>query len=134
MRIGKNLVLFIILIISMFLYCFETNCYAISFTGVGAEQLSKEEYTDIDDSDGTPAATIKSIARKILGVIQIASAVATVFVVIFTGYNYIVGTAEMKRDELKKMLPIIIGLAATFLATTIFNLILGINVEYTKYT
>lgn len=67
------------------------------------------------------------IVKKILVVLQIASALITVVVLAFSGFNYIVAAdAEMKSEIKKKMLPIVIGLILVFSATTIAKFLLGV--------
>ena len=131
MEVLKKFGIIFILVVSISIICINKVYAADTFddTGIQSNLGTLESKMVLEETDQS-VSTIKKVAGKILTVIQIASGVATVFVIIFTGYNYIVGTAEMKRDELKKMLPIIIGLALVTLTATIFNTLLNIKVQY----
>ena len=65
--------------------------------------------------------------KKILALLQIASALITVVVLAFTVFNYITSQdAEMKSEIKKRMLPILIGLVLVFSATTVTRFILAV--------
>ena len=67
------------------------------------------------------------VIKKILALLQIASALITIVVLAFTGFNYITSQdAEMKSEIKKRMLPILIGLVLVFSATTVTRFILAV--------
>ena len=69
---------------------------------------------------------VKKIVQKILGFVRVASALMSILVIAFAGFQYIVAAdAEMKNEVKKKMLPIIIGLVLVFSASTITTFLLG---------
>ena len=87
--------------------------------------IDKAEPNDSDiDSVGTEG--VQGIIRKLLGFVRVASALMSILVIAFTGFQYIVAAdAEVKNEIKKKMLPIIIGLILVFSATSITTFLLG---------
>ena len=82
--------------------------------------------TPKDGDMPTTTSGVTGIIRKLLGFLQVASALMSVLVIAFTGFQYIVSAdAEMKNEMKKKMLPIIIGLILVFFATSITTFLLG---------
>ena len=82
--------------------------------------------TPKDGDMPTTTSGVTGINRKLLGFLQVASALMSVLVIAFTGFQYIVSAdAEMKNEMKKKMLPIIIGLILVFFATSITTFLLG---------
>ena len=85
---------------------------------------SKPQETDIAKISTTG---VKGIVKKILGFVRVASALMSILVIAFAGFQYIVAAdAEMKNEMKKKMLPLIIGLILVFSASTITYFLLGV--------
>ena len=85
---------------------------------------SKPQETDIDKIS---TKGVKGIVKKILGNVRVASALMSILVIAFAGFQYIVAAdAEMKNEMKKKMLPLIIGLILVFSASTITYFLLGV--------
>ena len=91
-------------------------------TVVAASQAIEELQPD---TQGVQATGLASVIGKLLGFLQVASALVAVLMIALTGFNYIVGTPEVKDEMKKKMLPIIIGLILVFGAVSIARFILG---------
>ena len=91
-----------------------------SYTGVVDE--AKPEDSDIPTtSDG-----VTGVIRHLLGFLQAASALMSVVVIAFNGFQYILAAdAEMKSEMKKKMLPLVIGLVLVFSASSITLFLLG---------
>ena len=63
---------------------------------------------------------LQSIAGKVLGLIQVASAV--VLIAVF-GFKFIMGSANEKADYQKSFVPLIVGVVVVFAATSIAKLL-----------
>ena len=73
------------------------------------------------DSNG-----MKSIAGRVLGLLQIVSAILAVILIAYLGFKMVLGSANEKADVQKQFIPLIIGVTIVFAATSIANLLLGI--------
>lgn len=69
---------------------------------------------------------IKSIAGRVLGLLQIVSAILAVVLIAYLGFKMVLGSANEKADVQKQFIPLIIGVTIVFAATSIANLLLGI--------
>ena len=69
---------------------------------------------------------IKIIAGRVLGLLQIASAILAVILIAYLGFKMVLGSANEKADVQKQFIPLIIGVTIVFAATSIANLLLGI--------
>lgn len=69
---------------------------------------------------------IKSIAGRVLGLLQIVSAILAVILIAYLGFKMVLGSANEKADVQKQFIPLIIGVTIVFAATSIANLLLGI--------
>lgn len=74
----------------------------------------------------TSAEGITALAGKVIGLIQIASAIAAVILVAVFGFNFIMGSAEQKSDYQKSFIPLIVGVVVVFSATSIAKLLFGL--------
>lgn len=70
--------------------------------------------------DATP---LQEMAGKVLGLIQIASAVAAVILIAVFGFKFIMGSANEKADYQKSFVPLIVGVVVVFAATSIAKLL-----------
>ena len=69
---------------------------------------------------------LAEIAGRILAVLQLITGLATVLVIAFTGFNFLTGSAEVKDEMKKKMIPIVVGLILVFSAITIGKMVTNI--------
>ncbi len=75
------------------------------------------------DPDVVDATPLKTVANRILGLIQIASAVAAVVLIAVFGFKFIMGSANEKADYQKSFIPLIVGVVVVFAATSIAKLL-----------
>ena len=66
------------------------------------------------------------IANKLIGLIQIASAVAAVVLIAVFGFKFILGSANEKADYQKSFIPLIVGVVVVFATTSIAKLLFGL--------
>lgn len=76
--------------------------------------------------DTAAAGNLTTLAGKVVGLIQIASAVAAVVLVAVFGFKFIMGSANEKADYQKSFVPLIIGVIVVFAATSIAKLLFGL--------
>lgn len=115
----KSLKIFAVILMAMLVvFSVSTFSYADSakdvVTGINANM------TGID-SNG-----MKSIAGRVLGLLQIVSAILAVILIAYLGFKMVLGSANEKADVQKQFIPLIIGVTIVFAATSIANLLLGI--------
>ena len=113
----KVLIVFIIAMFSITLIP-QTPCYA-------DVQETVKNFTPDVPTDGEAASFVK-IANVVLGLIQILSGVMAIIVIAWTGFKFIVETAEMKAQLKDRMLPIIVGAILVFGATSVAKFIIGV--------
>ena len=81
----------------------------------------------IEGIDGDPtnvdAGGLMTMANNILGLIQVAAAVATVVLVGIFGFKFILGSANEKADYQKSFIPLIVGVVVVFAASSIAKLL-----------
>lgn len=115
----KSLKIFTVVLMAMLVvFSVSTFSYADSakdvVTGINANM------TGIDSSG------MKSIAGRVLGLLQIVSAILAVILIAYLGFKMVLGSANEKADVQKQFIPLIIGVTIVFAATSIANLLLGI--------
>lgn len=76
--------------------------------------------------NGMKTEGMKSIAGRVLGLLQIVSAILAVILIAYLGFKMVLGYANEKADVQKQFIPLIIGVTIVFAATSIANLLLGI--------
>lgn len=76
--------------------------------------------------NGIETEGMKSIAGRVLGLLQIVSAILAVILIAYLGFKMVLGSANEKADVQKQFIPLIIGVTIVFAATSIANLLLGI--------
>ena len=113
----KSLKIFAV-VLMLVVFSVSTFSYADSakdvVTGINANM------TGIDSSG------MKSIAGRVLGLLQIVSAILAVILIAYLGFKMVLGSANEKADVQKQFIPLIIGVTIVFAATSIANLLLGI--------
>ena len=76
--------------------------------------------------NGIKTEGLKSIDGRVLGLLQIVSAILAVILIAYLGFKMVLGSANEKADVQKQFIPLIIGVTIVFAATSIANLLLGI--------
>lgn len=75
------------------------------------------------NTSNVDSSKLTEMAGKILGLIQIASAVAAVILIAVFGFKFIMGSANEKADYQKSFIPLIVGVVVVFAATSIAKLL-----------
>ena len=95
-----------------------------TFSNVALADSAKEIANSITaNTSSVDAGPLKDMAGKILGLVQIASAVAAVILIAVFGFKFIMGSANEKADYQKSFIPLIVGVVVVFAASSIANLI-----------
>lgn len=115
----KSLKIFAVVLIAMLVvFSASTSSYADS---------AKDVIGGINaDTSGINSQGMKTIAGRVLGLLQIVSAILAVILVAYLGFKMVLGSANEKADVQKQFIPLIIGVTIVFAATSIANLLLGI--------
>ena len=115
----KSLKIFAVVLIAMLVvFSVSTSSYADS---------AKDVIGGINaDTNGINSQGMKTIAGRVLGLLQIVSAILAVILVAYLGFKMVLGSANEKADVQKQFIPLIIGVTIVFAATSIANLLLGI--------
>ena len=115
----KSLKIFAVVLIAMLVvFSVSTSSYADS---------AKDVIGGINaDTSGINSQGMKTIAGRVLGLLQIVSAILAVILVAYLGIKMVLGSANEKADVQKQFIPLIIGVTIVFAATSIANLLLGI--------
>lgn len=115
----KSLKIFAVVLIAMLVvFSVSTSSYADSAKDVIGEINA--------DTSGINSQGMKIIAGRVLGLLQIVSAILAVILVAYLGFKMVLGSANEKADVQKQFIPLIIGVTIVFAATSIANLLLGI--------
>lgn len=115
----KSLKIFAVVLIAMLVvFSVSTSSYADS---------AKDVIGGINaNTSGINSQGMKTIAGRVLGLLQIVSAILAVILVAYLGFKMVLGSANEKADVQKQFVPLIIGVTIVFAATSIANLLLGI--------
>ena len=115
----ESLKIFAVVLIAMLVvFSVSTSSYADS---------AKDVIGGINaDTSGINSQGMKTIAGRVLGLLQIVSAILAVILVAYLGFKMVLGSANEKADVQKQFIPLIIGVTIVFAATSIANLLLGI--------
>ena len=115
----KSLKIFAVVLIAMLVvFSVSTSSYADS---------AKDVIGGINaDTSGINSQGMKTIAGRVLWLLQIVSAILAVILVAYLGFKMVLGSANEKADVQKQFIPLIIGVTIVFAATSIANLLLGI--------
>lgn len=115
----KSLKIFAVVLIAMLVvFSVSTSSYADS---------AKDVIGGINaDTSGINSQGMKTIAGRVLGLLQIVSAILAVILVAYLGFKMVLGSTNEKADVQKQFIPLIIGVTIVFAATSIANLLLGI--------
>lgn len=77
--------------------------------------------TDTGDISG-----LQTMASKVLGIIQTATAILAVILIAVFGFKFVLGSAQEKADYQKSFIPLIVGVVVVFAATSIAKMIFSI--------
>lgn len=92
-------------------------------SNVFAAELTPDGITPDFSGD---ASKMQATAGKIMGMIRNIAVIASVIIIMILGVKYMLGSVEEKADYKKSFMPLIIGIilvvAATSIATFIFNM------------
>jgi len=112
---NKTLKIFAVLLMAIVLITFSTNVFAADPLVPG----------DIEAIYGD-AGDLKATAGNIMGMIRNIAVIASVIIIMILGVKYMLGSVEEKADYKKSFVPLIVGIilvvAATSIATFIFNM------------
>lgn len=111
---NKTLKILSVLLIAIVLITITTNVFA----------------AEVKPGDLTPtygdATQLTNTAGKIMGMIRNVAIIASVIIIMVLGVKFMLGSVEEKADYKKSFVPLIIGIilvvAATSIATFIFNM------------
>ena len=121
---NKTLKIFAIIVMAIVMVCTTAQ---LAFA---AEEIDFDSVVtgieDIVQGDATTAGDLTKIDGKVVGLIQIASAVLAVVLVAVFGFKFILGSANEKADYQKSIIPLIVGVVVVFAATSIAKLLFGI--------
>ena len=110
-------------IVTTILMAIFTIC-AISQVVLAAGTSPSDIASGIDAStDGIDTGKLTDIAGKVLGLIQVASAVLAVILIAVFGFKFILGSASEKADYQKSFIPLIVGIVVVFAASSIGKLL-----------
>lgn len=128
---NKTLKIFAVILMAMILLFSSTQmafaANAKTTTTDGTDTTSIVESIQSNITGDTDAATdLTNLAGKIIGLIQIASAVAAVILIAVFGFKFILGSASEKADYQKSFIPLIVGVVVVFAATSIAKLLFGL--------
>ena len=122
---NKTLKIFAIIMMAMVMVCTSTQMAFAAEGGSGTVGI----VDSIDSSivaDADAAGDLTALAGKIIGLIQVASAVAAVVLIAVFGFKFILGSANEKADYQKSFIPLIVGVVVVFAATSIAKLLFGL--------
>lgn len=109
-----------VLLIAIVLITFTNNVFAAG----GGGALSPSEITP---SYGTDNSELTTKAGNIMGFIRNIAAIAAVIIIMVLGIKYMLGSVEEKAEYKKSFIPLIVGIvlvvAASAIATFIFNMV-----------
>lgn len=116
----KSLKIFAVVLMAM-LVVFSVSTFSY------ADSAAKDVVIGINaNMTGIDSNGMKSIAGRVLGLLQIVSAILAVILIAYLGFKMVLGSANEKADVQKQFIPLIIGVTIVFAATSIANLLLGI--------
>lgn len=117
----KSLKIFAIIIMAIVMVM------SVSSSVFATDETAADVMANISASTkGISSTEMQSMAGRVLGFLQIISAIAAVILIAYLGFKMILGSANEKADVQKQFIPLIIGVVIVFAATSIAKLLLGI--------
>ena len=124
---NKTLKLLAVMVMMMVVVCTSTPMVlAETSVAEGTTPSGLIEKIDPDLGGVTAAGDLIDIANKVIGLIQVASAVLAVILIAVFGFKFILGSANEKADYQKSFIPLIVGVVVVFAATSIAKLLFGL--------
>lgn len=112
----KTVKIITVLLMAILLITFTTNVFAA--------ELTPDGLTPTYNGD---ASKLQSTAGKVMGMIRNISVIAAVIIIMVLGVKFMLGSVEEKAEYKKSFVPLIIGIilvvAATSIASFIFNMV-----------
>ena len=90
--------------------------------------LADEVKTNIDPNP-EGADQLSAIASKVISLLQVASAVATIILVAVFCFKFIMASPEGKGEYTKSFVPLIVGVIVVFSATSVAKLVFSLIVD-----
>ena len=120
---NKTLKLLAVMVMAMVVIC--TSTPMLFAADIDTESLVTSIESNKTADTGAADELVK-VAGKIIGLIQVASAVAAVILIAVFGFKFILGSANEKADYQKSFIPLIVGVVVVFAATSIAKLLFGL--------
>lgn len=70
---------------------------------------------------------LQGMAGSILGILQVASAIAAVVLIAIFGFKFILGSPQEKPDYMKSFVTLIVGVVVVFAASSLAKLIFSVS-------
>lgn len=116
----KSLKIFaIIVMVIIMLFTTVSVCFAESSADSIISGISP-------DTSNINTSGMQTITGRVLGLLQVISALLAVILIAYLGFKMLLGSANEKADVQKQFIPLIIGVVIVFAATSIARLLLGI--------
>lgn len=80
----------------------------------------------VKEPDDESTKGISEMAGKVLGILQVVTAVLAVVLVGYFGFMFVLGSPDEKSDYQKKFIPLIVGVAVVFMAVSIGKMIFNV--------
>lgn len=123
-----KIVMTIAMVLSM-VFTFSNVTFAANNSNSGASASDIINGITVTTPDTNQTQGLMSMAGRVIGLIQIASAVLAVILIAVFGFKFIMGSANEKADYQKSFIPLIVGLVVVFAATSIAKLIMSVAVS-----
>ncbi len=123
-----------VLLVLMLITCIAVMMPQTIVKAGGEDEAATEGISIIDGvtikpdpgKDSKASEQMSNVVNRLLGFLQVASALLAVVMIAATGFRYIMETPEMKNELKKSMIPIIVGILLVFFAASIAKFFIGI--------
>ena len=119
----KTMKILTVLLLAIVLITFTTNVFAAD--AATTSTTGKINPGDLNATYGS-SGDLQNKAANIMGMIRNVAAIAAVIIIMVLGVKYMLGSVEEKAEYKKSFMPLIIGIvlvvAATAIASFIFNM------------
>lgn len=86
----------------------------------------KSKMNEVSTGQEPKGDELKSVVGKILGLLRLLTGLLSIVVIAYTGFTFVTETPEGKAKVKDKMIPIVVGILLTFMATNIAVFIVGL--------
>lgn len=125
MKISKNMVRVISLVILVLMLAMVVNPVAAASSTAGGVTLPTGEGTTVNDTG------IQNVANNVIGVLKVVGAAIAVIVLLIMGIKYLMASVEEKADFKKAMIPYVVGALLVFAAPWIAGFIIDLAASIT---